>query len=111
MRATPTPLRSYALALCYSAAEYACPVWERSTHAKKLDVTLNETCRSYHRLSEANKYQQSAHTRRNRPIIHQESGGKSYGTDSTNYGPKAPTQWTSRSGATPEIAEELHQMH
>ena len=113
--ATPTTLRSSALALCYSAAEYACPVWERSTHAKKLDATLNETCRmitgclkpTNHRLSEANKY----HTRRNRPIRHQESGGKSYGTDSTNYGPKAPTQWTSRSGATPEIAEELHQMH
>ena len=43
--ATPTTLRSSALALCYSAAEYACPVWERSTHAKKLDAILNETCR------------------------------------------------------------------
>ena len=43
--ATPTTLRLSALALCYSAAEYACPVWERSTHAKKLDSTLNETCR------------------------------------------------------------------
>ena len=43
--ATSTTLRSSALALCYSAAEYACPVWERSTHAKKPDVTLNETCR------------------------------------------------------------------
>ena len=43
--ATPATLRSSALALCYSAAEYACPVWERSTHAKKLDATLNETCR------------------------------------------------------------------
>ena len=43
--ATPTTLRSSALALCYSAAEYACPVWERSTHAKKLNTTLNETCR------------------------------------------------------------------
>ena len=64
-----------------------------------------------HRLSKADKYQQAARTRRNRPITHQESGGKSYETDSTNYGPKAPTQWTSRSGATPEIAEELHQMH
>ena len=41
---TPTTLRSSALALCYSAAEYACPVWERSTHAKKLDTTLSETC-------------------------------------------------------------------
>ena len=43
--AIPTTLRSSALALCYSAAECACPVWERSTHAKKLDTTLNETCR------------------------------------------------------------------
>ena len=43
--ATPTTLRSTALALCYSAAEYACPVWERSTHAKKRNATLNETCR------------------------------------------------------------------
>ena len=43
--ATPTTFRSSALALCYSAAEYGCPVWERSTHAKKLDATLNETCR------------------------------------------------------------------
>ena len=43
--ATPTTLRSSALALCYSAAEYAYPVWERSTHANKLDATLNDTCR------------------------------------------------------------------
>ena len=43
--ATATTLRSAALALCYSAAEYASPVWERSTHAKKLDTTLNESCR------------------------------------------------------------------
>ena len=43
--ATPTTLRSSAVALCYAAAEYACPVWERSTHAKKVDATLNETCR------------------------------------------------------------------
>ena len=43
--ATPITLRSSALALCYSAAEYASPVWELSTHAKKLYATLNETCR------------------------------------------------------------------
>ena len=43
--ATPTTLRSSALALSYSAAEYACPVLELSTHAKKLDATLNETYR------------------------------------------------------------------
>ena len=43
--ASPTTLRSSALALRYSAAEYACPMWERYTHAKNLDATLNETCR------------------------------------------------------------------
>ena len=45
LKTTPTTLSSSALALGYSAVEYACPVWERSTHAKKLDATLNETCR------------------------------------------------------------------
>ena len=43
--ATPTTLKSSALAQCYSAADKACLVWKRSTHAKKLDATLNETCR------------------------------------------------------------------
>ena len=59
-------------------------------------------------MSEADKYQQSARTRRNRAIRHQESGVKSHGTDTASYGRKAPTQWTSRSGATPQIAEELY---
>ena len=33
------------LALCYSAAEYACPVWARSTHAHKLNPALHGCCR------------------------------------------------------------------
>ena len=33
------------LALSYSAAEYACPVWEQSAHAKRLDPVLNKNCR------------------------------------------------------------------
>ena len=43
-----------------------------------------------------------------RPIIQQESGGKSYGTDTVDYGRKASTQWTSRRCATPEIAEQFY---
>ena len=43
--ATAHTLKSTALALCYSSAEYACLVWERPTHAKKLDPALNNTCR------------------------------------------------------------------
>ena len=38
-------LRTGALALVYSAAEYAAPAWCRSSHVKKLDVTLNDTMR------------------------------------------------------------------
>ena len=41
----PNTLRTSALALCYSAAEYACPVWSQSSHAKYLDPALNDSCR------------------------------------------------------------------
>ena len=34
------------LALCYSTAEYASPVWERSTRVSKLDPALNKAGRS-----------------------------------------------------------------
>ena len=37
--------RPSCLALCYSAAEYACPVWARSTHAPKLNPALHDCCR------------------------------------------------------------------
>ena len=43
--ADPATIRSTALALCFSAAEYACAVWERSAHAKKIDPVLNTSCR------------------------------------------------------------------
>ena len=39
-------IRTTALALCYSTAEYAAPVWARSSHAHQLDPTLNQACRS-----------------------------------------------------------------
>ena len=38
-------LRSSCLALCYSATEYVCPVWARSTHAYKLNPALHDCCR------------------------------------------------------------------
>ena len=43
--ANPYNLRTTALALCFSTAEYACPVWERSVYAGKIDSALNDTCR------------------------------------------------------------------
>ena len=39
-------IRTTALALSYSAAEYACPVWARSPHASKLDPELSDAYRS-----------------------------------------------------------------
>jgi hypothetical protein len=43
--ANANTLRSSALALCYSVAEYCSPVWSRSTHTKLIDVQLNSTMR------------------------------------------------------------------
>ena len=42
----PSTIKTIALALCYSTAEYACPVWERSAHAHKVDPVLNDACRA-----------------------------------------------------------------
>ena len=39
-------IKTTALALCYSTVEYACPVWERSAHAHKVDPVLNDACRA-----------------------------------------------------------------
>lgn len=41
----PKTLRTTAMALCYSSAEYASPVWGRSCHAKNIDPELNNACR------------------------------------------------------------------
>ena len=43
---TPHTLKASTLALCYTAAEYACPVWSRSVHASKLDPALSNACRT-----------------------------------------------------------------
>ena len=43
--ADPETLRTTALALSYSTAEYASAVWARSSHAKKVDPELNNACR------------------------------------------------------------------
>ena len=38
-------LRTAALAIVHSSAEYVTPEWSRSSHTKKLDVSLNNTIR------------------------------------------------------------------
>jgi len=43
--ASTNTLRSSALVLCYSAAEYCAPVWSRSTHTSQVNVQLNSTMR------------------------------------------------------------------
>ena len=44
--ANPSTIRTTALALCYSVAEYKAPVWARSSHAQKLNPELNSTYRA-----------------------------------------------------------------
>ena len=41
--ANANTLRSSALALCYSVAEYCCAVWQRSTHVSLVDVQLHSS--------------------------------------------------------------------
>ncbi|GFS03382.1 retrovirus-related Pol polyprotein from type-1 retrotransposable element R1 [Elysia marginata] len=43
--ADPKTLRTTALALSYSTAEYSSAVWARSCHAEKVDAELNNACR------------------------------------------------------------------
>ena len=45
-RANTSTIRTTALALSYSTAEYAAPVWASSAHARNLDPELNQACRS-----------------------------------------------------------------
>ena len=44
--ANANTIRTTALALSYSVAEFAAPVWARSPHAQKLNTVLNSTCRA-----------------------------------------------------------------
>ena len=39
-------IRTTTQALCYSIAEYAVPIWARSTYADILDHVLNKACRA-----------------------------------------------------------------
>ena len=42
--ANPSTVRTSGLAVCFSVAESACPVWQHSIHANKLHPALNQTC-------------------------------------------------------------------
>ena len=44
--ANASTIKTTALALCYSVAEYAAPVWSRSSHAQELNPELNSACRA-----------------------------------------------------------------
>jgi len=43
--ANANTLRSSAPALCYSVAQYCCPVWRRSTHVSLVDAQLHSSMR------------------------------------------------------------------
>jgi len=44
-------LRLSAIALCYSVAEYCCPVWSRSAHTNLVDTQLNTSIHLWHSVS------------------------------------------------------------
>ena len=41
----PPTVRTTALELCFSTAEFACSWWGRSRHTGHVDIALNDTCR------------------------------------------------------------------
>jgi len=43
--ASASTVRTSALALCYSVAEYCCPVWVRSSYANLIDTQLHSAMR------------------------------------------------------------------
>jgi len=47
-------LKISAMALSSSVAEYACPVWKSSAHAKNLDITLKKM-QNYNRITQPNR--------------------------------------------------------
>ena len=51
----PSTIKTTALALCYSTAEYACPVWERSAHAHKVDPVPERCLPRHHRMPATNQ--------------------------------------------------------
>ncbi len=51
--AHPATVRTTALALCFSTAEYACSSWGRSRHTGHVDIALNEMIRDTHSMDNA----------------------------------------------------------
>ena len=43
--AHPATIRTTALAVCFSTAEFVCSSWGRSRHTGHVDIALNDTCR------------------------------------------------------------------
>ena len=108
---TPTPTARRPLLAGIATSDIRRAVTSRTERTRQT-MDQRHPLNGHLKWSQANENQQSVRTRWNRPV-RLESGGNPYGTDTANYGPKTPTQWTYRSGVTPEIAEEFffHQMH
>ena len=97
-------LRPSCLALCYSAAEYACPVWARSAHAPKLNPALHDCCRIISGCKPTNL--DSVH--RCRSSTHQEDCCLPHGTHTPNNRRQTSTIPSPTSCKQIEVAEELH---
>ena len=75
-------LRPSCLALCYSAAEYACPVWARSTQQAEPGPT--RLLPNHLGLPQSNELGQCTPTGRYRPSTHKEDCCLPHGTHTPN---------------------------
>ena len=83
-------LRPSCLALCFSASEYACPVWARSTRAQA-EPGPTRLLPNHIGLPQTNELGQSTHTGRYRSSSHQGDCCIPHGTHATNDRRQAPT--------------------
>ena len=65
--ANANTIRTTALALSYSVAEYAAPIWARSPHAKKLEYGTKQCTQRSHRMPETNQCRRSVFASWNSP--------------------------------------------
>ena len=103
-------LRPSCLALCYSAAEYACPVWARSTQYTRAQDEPGPTrlLPNHLGLPQTNELGQCTLVGRYRSSTHQEDCCLPHGTHTPNDRRQTPTIPSPTSCKQIEVAEELH---
>ena len=100
-------IRTTALALCYSTAEYAAPVWARSSQANKLNPFLNQACQSITGCLKPTNVEDLIFDCGNCPSRYQKRSMCEGGEDQTNERRETLFVWTHPSTGASEVKTTL----